>query len=137
MKRTTNAIQRQYMTAKAQLETLESIAQDLERDYIRVHHIVNADGTIPTAIYCIDDEATFDRANAETDAMPEHQANWTEQLKAREALKAAEDALIAYGLSIAPAKVRETLRRAAATDYTTRCKIIDLAFRLDVSTVRA
>ena len=137
MKSTTNRYQRNYMMAKAQLETLESIMNDMESEYIKAHGIVNEDGETPKAIYCIDDGATFDRVNAECAELPEFKANWAEQLEARETLKAAENMLVEYGLSIAPAKEREILRKDAATNYTTKKKIIDLVMRLDVSTVRA
>ena len=56
---------------------------------------------------------------------------------ARAALKAAEDRLIAYGLSLAPAGVRATLEGAVQRNAAARAKVLDLAFRLDVSTVRA
>jgi hypothetical protein len=69
--------------------------------------------------------------------LPECKANFDQILKARELLKQAENALIAYGLSIAPAREREILSRSAETNYTTRQKIIDLVFRLDTKTVHA
>ena len=136
MKRTTNKYQRNYMMAKAQLETLESTSNDMEREYIKAHNIVNENGEVPTAIYCIDTEAMFDRANAECSELTEFKSNWAEQLEARETLKSAEDALVEYALSIAPAKEREILRKSAAENYTTKRKIIDLVLKLDVSTVR-
>ena len=58
-------------------------------------------------------------------------------LSARSDLKAAEDRLISYGLSLAPAGVRATLEGAVQRNAATRAKVLDLAFRLDVSTVRA
>lgn len=54
---------------------------------------------------------------------------------ARAALRATEDKLIEYGLSIVPAKTREILQKAVKENAYTRFKVIDLAFRLDVSTV--
>ena len=137
MKSTTNRYQRNYMMAKSQLETLESIANDIEHEYIKSHNIVNGNGETPKAIFCIDDETTFDRVNVECSELPEIKANFAEQLAARETLEAAEDALVEYGLSIAPTKEREILRKSAAKNYTTKRKIIDLVLKLDVSTVRA
>ena len=43
--------------------------------------------------------------------------------------------MIEYGLSLAPAGIRATLAKGAKDNYTTRQKLIDLVFRLDVSTV--
>ena len=136
MKRTTNRAQEVYMLAKSNLSALEEIEADIERKYIVEHNIVNADGTTPTRIFCIDDDATFEKANAESAELPKMKANFKEVLEARDLLEEAENGLIAYGLSIAPEAERAVLEKSAATNYTTRRKIIDLVLRLDVSTVR-
>ena len=47
-----------------------------------------------------------------------------------------EEAMIAYGLSIAPAGIRATLERGVKENYTIRLKVIDAVFHLDVSTVK-
>ena len=135
MKRKYNTEQRTYMLAKAHLKTLEDTQSDMEREYIAAQGIMSEDGKTPSAICCIDDNDTFDRINLEFSELPEAQAIWLEILEARELLKQAEEQLITYGLSIAPAKQREILARAAETNYTTRIKIIDLVMRLDVATV--
>ena len=135
MKRKYNTEQGVYMIAKANLEALESVHADMERNYIKAQNIINDDGTTPEMIYCIDDDETVERINLEFSALPEVKALWEKILEARELLKQAENQLIAYGLSLAPAREREILARSAATNYTTRKKIIDLAMRLDASTV--
>lgn len=135
-KSTMNRYQRTYMLAKAHLKMLESKHNEIERQYIVAQGIMNEDGKTPNAIYCIDDNDTFDHINLEFSELPEAQAIWLEILEARELLKQAEEQLITYGLSIAPAKQREILARAAETNYTTRIKIIDLVMRLDATTVR-
>lgn len=104
--------------------------------YIVAQGIHNGDGTIPERVYCIDDMETFDRASEETSAEIEGSGLWADILAAEKALKAAEDAMIAYGISIAPAGIRATLERGIKENYTIRQKVIDLVFRLDVSTVR-
>ena len=48
----------------------------------------------------------------------------------------AEEVMIAYGLSIAPAGIRATLERGVKENYTIRLKVIDAVFHLDVSTVK-
>ena len=136
MKRTTNKAQEAYMLAKANLDALEEVEADIERRYIAEHNIVNQDGSTPQRIFCIDDDATFEKANAESAELPEMKANFKEILEAKDLLKEAENELIAYGLSITPEAERSVLEKAAATNYTTRCKIIDLVLRLDVSTVK-
>ena len=124
------------MLAKANLDALEEVEADIERKYIAERNITNSDGTTPTRIFCIDDDAAFEKANAESAELPEMKSNFKEILEARELLEEAENELIAYGLSIAPAKERAVLEKAAATNYTTRCKLIDMTLKLDVSTVR-
>ncbi len=135
MKRTTNKIQREYMVAKALVETLEERKKEMELAYISTHGITNPDGTTPARIYCIMDEAVFDKANEESAAEMAACGLEAEYNAAQDALKAAEDCMIEYGLSLAPAGIRATLEKGAKNSYTTRQKLIDLVFRLDVSTV--
>lgn len=132
---TTNSAQRAYMLAKAHLQALRNQEAEIERAYIVAQGIHNGDGTIPERVYCIDDTETFDRASEETSAEIEGSGLWADILAAEKALKAAEDAMIAYGLSIAPAGIRATLERGIKENYTIRLKVIDAVFRLDVSTV--
>ena len=132
-----NAEQRVYMLAKAHLDVLMDEQAEMERNYIKAQNIINDDGTAPEMIYCIDDEETFERINQEFSALPEAKALWEEILEARELLKQAENQLIAYGLSLVPAREREILAQSAAANYTTRKKLIDLALKLDASTVPA
>lgn len=73
---TTNKAQRDYMTAKALLQTLEEREAEIEKAYIVANGIQNADGTIPERIYCIEDMETFDKANAETAAEVEGCGLW-------------------------------------------------------------
>lgn len=85
----------------------------------------------------IEDDAAFEKANAECAALIASAGLEEELNAARAALKAAEDRLIAYGLSLAPAGVRATLEKAVRNNAATRAKVLDLTFRLDVSTVSA
>ncbi len=135
MKRTTNKIQREYMAAKALVKTLEEREKEMEQAYIAAHGITNPDGTTPARIYCIMDEAVFDKANEESSAEIAACGLEAEYNAAEDALKAAEDRMIKYGLSLAPAGIRATLEKGAKSNYTVRQKLIDLVFRLDVSTV--
>ena len=135
MKRTTNKVQRDYMAAKTLVETLEGREKEIEQAYISAHGITNPDGSTPERIYCILDEAIFDKANEETAAEIAACGLEAEYNAAKAALEAAEDRMIEYGLSIAPAGIRSTLAKGAKSNYTTRQKLIDLVFRLDVSAV--
>ena len=133
---TTNSAHRAYMLAKAHLQALKDREAEIERAYIIAHSIRNADDTIPERVYCIDNMETFDRAVEATSAEIEGSGLWADILAAEESLKAAEDAMIAYGLSIAPAGIRATLERGVKENYTIRLKVIDAVFHLDVSTVK-
>ncbi len=135
MKSTTNRIQNAYMMAKARLQEIESRENEMEKKYIAEKDIVNPDGSIPEHIWCMDDDAAFDKANAEFGAIVSAAGLERELNAARDSLKAAEDRLIAYGLSLAPAGVRATLERGVRENAVTRQKIIDITFKLDVSTV--
>ena len=94
MKRTTNKIQREYMAAKALVQTLEEQEKQMEQAYIAAHGIVNPDGTTPERIYCIMDEAVFDEANKKSAAEIAACGLEAEYNDARAALIAAEDRLI-------------------------------------------
>lgn len=137
MKRSANKVQRAYMIAKARVLEIESQQENIEKKFIADNNIVNPDGSVPEFLYCMDDDAAFEKANDECAALIA--AAWLESelLSARAALKAAEDRLIAYGLSLAPAGVLATLEKAVQHNAATRAKVLDLAFRLDVSTVSA
>lgn len=112
MKRTTNKYQKAYMTAKARVQEIESRQEAIEKKYISDNDIVNPDGSVPEFLYCMEDDAAFEKANDECAALISAAGLETELLSARSALKIAEDHLIAYGLSLAPAGVRATLEKA-------------------------
>lgn len=136
MKKTTNKVQEAYMKAKARVQAIEAQQEGIEKKYIADNGIVNPDGSIPELIYCMEDESAFDKANEECSALIVAAGLEDQHNAARAALKAAEDRLIEYGLSIAPAGVREVLQKEVKENACTRFKVIDLVFKIDVSTVR-
>lgn len=135
MKKTTNKYQEAYMKAKAIVKSIESQQEEIEKKYISDNDIVNPDGSVPELIYCMDDDAAFEKANKECSALISAAGLEDKLSAARADLKSAEERLIEYGLSIAPAGVREVLRKEIKENACTRFKVIDLVFRLDVSTV--
>ena len=137
MKKTMNKIQNSYMVAKAHVRQIESQQEEIEKKYIADNGIVNPDGSTPEFLWCMDDDAAFDKANEEVSALISAAGLESALNAARAALKTAEDRLIAYGLSLAPASVQATLERGVKQNATTRQKLIDLTFRLDASTVSA
>lgn len=137
MKKTMNKSQRAYMIAKARVQEIESRQEEIEKKYIADNGIVNPDGSTPEFLWYMDDDAAFDKANEAVSALISAAGLESGLNAARADLKAAEDRLIAYGLSLAPASVRATLERGVKQNATIRQKVIDATYRLDVSTVSA
>ena len=135
MKKTMNKFQKAYMIAKSRVKAIESHQDDIEKKYISDKGIVNMDGSVPDHLWCMDDDDAFEKANEECGALIVAAGLESELNEARAALKSAEDRLISYGLSLAPISVRATLERAVQQNALTREKVLDLAFRLDTSTV--
>ena len=137
MKKTTNRIQENYTKAKSLVNALEVEIARIEREYIQENVIINPDGTIPERIYMIEDEPVFNTANEATASEIEALNTYP----ARKALRQAENELIDFGLALAPAKERKVLTdrcfglngHYAHVDIREKC--IDLALKLDVSTI--
>ena len=130
-----NFQQAQYTVAKTLVETLHAEERRITNEYIAANKIVNADGSGPKDIYDIADEEVFETVNYASATVIEETGLLDEILAAREQLKIAEEALIAYGLSLIPEKDRAILQAGCKKNITTRNKVIDLAYHLDTSTV--
>lgn len=126
-----NKQQMAYAVAKAKLEALEEVANEREMAFIMENAIENPDGSIPKHLWCMEDEDAFNIANTELSRIMTESGLEAELNAARRLLHKAEDELIAYGLSLAPERVRKTLEESARTDWKTREKILELTFRLD------
>ena len=137
MKKTMNKAQRAYMIAKARVQEIESRQEEIEKKYIADKGIVNPDGSTPDFLWCMDDDVAFEKANEECSALVAATGLESALNTARDDLKTAEDHLVAYGLSLAPASVRATLERGVKQNAAIRQKVIDATYRLDVSTVPA
>ena len=105
MKKTMNNAQRAYMIAKARVQEIEFQQEEIEKKYIADKGIVNPDGSTPDFLWCMDDDAAFEKANEECSALIVAAGLESALNAARDNLKAAEERLIAYGLSLAPAGV--------------------------------
>ena len=130
-----NRQQKNYALAKAHRETCGELLSDYEKDWIIRNGIKNPDGTIPTCVWTIDESLDFDAICVALESDEEYSRLYGDAQEAQKLLTAAEDALIDYGLSIAPASVREILDRNR-NRLPTRKKLLDLAFRLDTRTVK-
>lgn len=130
-----NKIQKRYAEAKAVLQTYEEMEVDIEKKYIAENGIKNEDGGTPTRVYCIDDEDVFDKANEETEKIIQESGLEEKINSARKNLKDAEDRMIKFALSVAPASIKGTLERGVKENYAIRKKLIDYTFQLDTSTL--
>lgn len=128
-----NKIQRDYAIAKAAAEAADMQQVENEKQFLTESGIKNSDGSTPTAIWLINDENDFLRLSEAWEKSPLNQIEVVRESWA--VLETAEDALIDWALSIIPVGVSKTLN-AHRRDYSTRRKILDLAFNLDISTVK-
>lgn len=131
-----NAQQKNYMMAKAHLQTCEAEEAESEAKYIRDHGITNPDGTTPAKLWHIEDEAVFDEACEDYDGSEYDLSDRT--YEAKQQLKRAEDDLIDFALDIFRRiyPVQADTLEAHRNDYNIRKKLIDTAFRLDTRTIK-
>ena len=125
-----------YMITRLHLDALISHQDELEKKYISNKGIVNIDGSIPNHLWCMDNDAAFEEANEEFEALIVANGLDKELNEARDILKSAEDELIAFGLSLAPDNIRAILEEAVKKNAIIREKVLNLAFNLDTSTLK-
>ena len=124
--------QRAYNQARQASELAGARAAAHERAFLAARGATDRRGRV---LWQIENDAVFDALEAEYQADPEAVKLQNANMEARAVLIKTEKALVAWALSIVPAGVRATLAPAAETDHATRKKIIDLAMRLDASTI--
>ena len=130
-----SAQQRAYSQALRSSEMAAAKAAAHERAFLESRGATDRRGRPARRLWQVEDDAAFDALEAEYQADPEAVELQGAEMASQVAMIKAEKALVAWALSIVPAGVRATLAPAAETDRTTRKKIIDLAMRLDASTV--
>ena len=124
-----------YMAAKALYETEVQEQKRLEKAWLESVGARNEDGTTPASLWSYDGpEEDFDRICTAYEKSVSMQAAAMRVDLALKDLKQTEDKLIDFALSIAPANIRDVLQ-ANRRKWEVRQKIIDLAFRLDTSTL--
>lgn len=131
-------IQRAYALAKAQHDAIKAENERIEAEFCAKRGYLTGEGNPALHVWMIDDETIFEAANEGFCTLNEQGGN--DEIKAREALRLAEDALIEWGLSIMPvgmAKERDALIRESGRQLKVRVQLIDLAFRLDARTIPA
>lgn len=127
--------QRAYNQARRASELAGARASAHERAFLAARGATDRRGRPARCLWQIENDAVFDALEAEYQADPEAVELQKADMAARAALIKAERDLVAWALSIVPAGVRSTLAPAAEKDHATRKKIIDLAMRLDASTI--
>lgn len=122
-----------YLAAKANYDAVDAGSAQAEADFLRRSGAKTATGEAPARLYMIAELDEFERLCSEFEASPFNLAG--DLQIAAQLLTAAEDALIAYALDLAPEPIRAALAEGISRSADTRKKLLDLAFRLDVSTV--
>ena len=128
-----NRQQKDYAIAKAVAEAADEQQRENEKRFLVASGVKNDDGSTPTSLWMIDNEDDFLRLAELWD-----NSNLNKIELVRETAKMlfiAEEALIDYALSIVPSDIAKTLNEHRR-DYSTRQKMLDLAFRLDTRTVK-
>lgn len=134
--RTYNKQQNDYMKAQALLETLEEEAKEVEQQFIIDNNIKNPDGSTPTRTWAIDDDELAEKAIEGFGAIFDESELGRSLTAARMTFKEAEEKLLSYALSIAPAGPRATLEKATKTNWKIREQIIEAVLKLDTRTVK-
>jgi len=130
-----NNYQKDYAIATAVVQEIEEAIAKVEREYIMTQGITTSDGSIPAYVYCIDNDEMFEIANQAISKKVIDLGLEDKLNKAKEILHEAEESLMNYGVSIAPEILRDTLLKGIKENYRIRCKMLDLVFKLDTSTV--
>lgn len=130
---TANKFQMNYALAKARLMAILARYDKLEQEYISSRQIVNHDGSVPSHIWAMDDESAFEKAANEFSALATKLEK--ELYIAQNALWKAEGHLIAYSLSIVRTGAYGTLKTGIKRSADIRHNLLELAFRLDASSV--
>jgi hypothetical protein len=137
-----NEYQTDFLAKRKAYQALLKQYNDIERNYIQSKNIVNQDGVIPVGLWLIDNDDTFNKAIEEIG----YRLDELGIPEAKEALGAAEDNLIKYGLSIMPGRLkkeRQVLENSCfglngySRNYTTRMKMIEYTLEFDTSKVPA
>lgn len=129
---TLNRYQRKYMWAKACVMAISAHYDEMEREYISSHQIVNRDGSTPPHIWALGSDSAFEKANKEFSSLFTELI--TEKTDAQNVLQKAEGRLIAYGLSIVPSEMYKKLKPEIARSTMVRQNFLGLILAMDATT---
>lgn len=132
-----NALQNEYVIAKALMELSDGMESRLERDYMARHGLKDANGETPRFLWMLPDVEGIEEHITACCEEIEATGFYKEKHAAPDRLRKAENALLDMGLSLVPADTRQTLEKACRTRYIILEQIIDLAMRLNPATIPA
>lgn len=134
MERNENMNEKQwnYAVAKANCEALKESMDEMEQAFIKEKGVKNPDGSVPKFTWAIADDELSYRLSNELEEQPGFRSLWDQKLAAERSLKNAEQELLDFTMSILPKKISDIVMGALDNK---RQELIDLAFRLDTSTV--
>lgn len=118
-----------YMAAKALAETADQAVNEYETEFLKKH------GLSETFCYEIEDDETYAKMLSALDEDAEYTRLFQEFRAAEDALYTAEDELIKWSFKSVPKSIAETLL-PHIHEFKTRAKLIDLAFKLDATTLK-
>ena len=122
-----------YLAALANYDAIDAASAQAEADFLAASGAKDASGQTPARLFMIAELDEFERLCTEFENSPFNLAN--DLQIAAQLLTAAEEALLAWALDLAPEPIRAVLAKGISDSCATRKKLIDLALRLDVSTV--
>jgi len=125
MKKRMNKVQGDYILARAMWEAVNQVQKQKFYEFLSTKGLTEND---------VDDD-NFETLNAEYDVFAK--AEIEDSAAAWENLKAAETALLEFGISIAPVKIRETLRKGLKMNTMKKLEILEMLMKLDITTIPA
>ena len=116
-----------YLIAKVAYDAAVETENEMEEKFLSEKGYTNK------RIFTIENEQEFDRLNEEFAVILEKNGMQSIRYEALEKMKAAEEELIRFALSIVPAKEKAILEKASKTNLKVRQKIIDIAVKYEPS----
>lgn len=118
-----------YMLAKALAKAADQAVNEYETKFLKKHGLAEA------FCYEIEDDEIYVKMMTALDEDAEYSRLFKEFRAAEDALYTAEDELIKWSFKSVPKSIAETLL-PHIHEFKTRAKLIDLAFKLDATTLK-
>lgn len=112
-----------YLIAKAAYDAAVEVENEMEEKFLYERGYPNK------RIFTIENDQEFEQLNEEFGSILEKNGMQSTRYEALEKMKASEEELIRFSLSIVPAKEKAILEKAYKTNWKVRQQIIDLAVK--------